>query len=144
MAVKAVLELPGNSGPGRGVFGTLCASCHRLDLVGYNVGPDLADMRRQAKETILYHIVVPEAEIVPMYATYVVELRDGRSLSGILTSETPHSITLQGPLEHEDRVARDQIVRLEALPISLMPSGLEAAMSPQQFADLLAYLRGER
>jgi hypothetical protein len=30
------------------------------------------------------------------------------------------------------------------MPNSLMPTGLDAAMSPQDLADLLAYLRGEK
>ncbi|MPY90225.1 MAG: c-type cytochrome [Luteitalea sp.] len=126
------------------MFRNLCASCHRLDQKGYNVGPDLADMRRQAKETILYHIVVPEAEIAPPFVMYVAETKDGRTLSGILTSETAASITLQGPLAYEETVRRHDLARLEALPVSPMPSGLEAAMSQQDLADLLAYLRGEQ
>ena len=100
-------------------------------------------MRRQAKETILYHIVVPEAEIAPMFVTYVAETKDGRTLSGVMTSETPNSIALQGPLAQESRILRDEISRLESLPVSMMPAGLEAAMSRQDLADLLAYLRGE-
>ena len=50
---------------GRAVFEKHCAACHRLNQQGVAVGPDLFDIRQQPKESILYHIVIPEAEIAP-------------------------------------------------------------------------------
>jgi hypothetical protein len=38
---------------------------------------------------------------------------------------------------------RANLTKVEALPGSLMPAGLEQAMSKQELADLLAYLKGE-
>ena len=73
-----------------------CASCHRLDREGHAVGPDLLDIRSQPKESILLHVVVPDYEIAPGFAASNVELKDGRSLTGIVASETPESITLSG------------------------------------------------
>ena len=142
-AAQSALALQPDPIHGRTIFKQYCSSCHRLDREGYNVGPDLADMRRQAKQTILYHIVVPDAEIAPMYAMYVADTKDGRTLGGLLTGETATSITLLGPLALEEKIPRNEIVRLEAQPGSMMPSGFDAAMSRQDLADLLGYLRGE-
>ena len=108
------------------------------------MGPDLLDIRNQPKENILFHIVVPDAEIAPAFTAYVVETRDGRSLGGIVASETPSAVTLRGPMAADTSVLRADIVRMEAFPGSLMPTGLEAAMSPQDLADLLAFLKGEQ
>ena len=88
--------------------------------------------------------LVPDGATFAAVPSYLAETKDGRTLSGILTSETANSITLQGPLAHEEKVSRQEIVRLQALPGSLMPSGLDAAMTTQELADLLAYLRGEQ
>jgi putative membrane-bound dehydrogenase-like protein len=140
---KAALALTGKGGHGREVFRLLCATCHRLDREGHAVGPDLLDMRNQTKENILYHLVVPDAEIAPAFAAYVAETKDGRALSGILASETPTSITLRGPLTQEQQVLRADLKKLEAAPGSLMPGGLEQGMSKQDLADLIAYLKGE-
>jgi putative membrane-bound dehydrogenase-like protein len=142
-AAKAALALKGEPKSGRTVFKTLCANCHRLDQDGFTVGPDLLDMRNQTKESILFHIVVPEAEVNVTYAPYAAELKDGRTLAGILASETPTGITLRMPLGVEETLLRADIKKLEALPGTLMPLGLEQAMSQQQLADLLAYLKGE-
>ena len=140
---KAVLTMTPNPPHGREVFRNLCSMCHRLDQEGHAVGPDLFDIRRQPKENILFHIIVPDAEVAPAFAPYIVETKDGRALSGILASETPNSVTLRGPLAQETSVLRSDIRKLEAAPGSLMPNGIETTMSKQDLADLLAYLKGE-
>lgn len=137
----ALKPVPAN---GRTVFNAVCASCHRLDREGHAVGPDLFDIRRQTKENILFHIVNPDAEIAPAFTAYLAEAKDGRILSGILVGDTPTSITLRGPLGVEASLLRSDLAKLEALPGSLMPTGLEAGLTKQQLADLLAYLKGEK
>lgn len=137
----ALKPVPAN---GRTVFNVVCATCHRLDREGHAVGPDLFDIRRQTKENILFHIVNPDAEIAPAFTAYLAEAKDGRILSGILVGDTPTSVTLRGPLGVEATILRSDLAKLEALPGSLMPTGLEAGLSPQQLADLLAYLKGEK
>jgi putative membrane-bound dehydrogenase-like protein len=142
-ATKA-LTLKPNPSDGRGIFNTVCATCHRLDREGHAVGPDLFDIRRQTKENILFHIVNPDAEIAPAFTAYLAEAKDGRVLSGVLVGDTPTSITLRGPLGVEATLLRADLAKLESLPSSLMPTGLEAGLSKQQLADLLAYLKGEK
>jgi putative membrane-bound dehydrogenase-like protein len=142
-ATKA-LALKPNPSDGRVAFNAVCATCHRLDREGHAVGPDLFDIRRQTKENILFHIVNPDAEIAPAFTAYLAETKDGRVLSGILIGDTPSSITLRGPLGVEATLLRADLAKLEALPNSLMPTGLEAGLSKQQLADLLAYLKGEK
>jgi putative membrane-bound dehydrogenase-like protein len=138
------LVMPAVPANGRTVFNAVCATCHRLDREGHAVGPDLFDIRRQTKENILFHIVNPDAEIAPAFTAYLAEAKDGRVLSGILVGDTPTSITLRGPLGAESTLLRTDLAKLEALPGSLMPAGLEAGLSKQQLADLLAYLKGEK
>jgi putative membrane-bound dehydrogenase-like protein len=140
---KAALALTPNPPNGIEVFRTLCATCHRLDREGVAVGPDLFDIRNQSKESILLHLVNPDAEIAPGFAAWLVETKDGRSIAGILTSESPASITLRQPGGAEETFARAAITSLTASEHSLMPPGLDAAMSQQDLADLLAWLRGE-
>jgi putative membrane-bound dehydrogenase-like protein len=141
---KTALTLKPNTPHGHEVFKNLCATCHRFEREGYAVGPDLFDIRNQPKENILFHIVVPDAEIAPAFAPYLVETRDGRTWAGLLASETPTSVTVRMPLGQEEVILRRDVSKIEAMPNSLMPAGLDAAMSSQDLADLLAYLRGEK
>jgi len=142
-ATKA-LALKPTPANGRVVFNAVCATCHRLDREGHAVGPDLFDIRRQTKENILFHLVNPDAEIAPAFTAYLAEAKDGRVLSGILVGDTPTSITLRGSLGLEATLLRSDLAKLESLPGSLMPTGLEAGLSKQQLSDLLAYLKGEK
>lgn len=140
---RAALDLKGDASNGRKVFSTHCASCHRLDREGHNVGPDLFGNRNQSKESILLHIVNPNYEVVPGFNACTIECQDGRELSGLIIGETPTSVTLRQAQGLEETLPRSGIRRLTVSSLSLMPEGLEAAMTLQQLADLLACLKGE-
>jgi putative heme-binding domain-containing protein len=100
-------------------------------------------MRNQTKEVILLHIIVPEYEIVPGYVSYSVALKDGTVEQGMIAAENPATITLRRALGEELTIGRANIAALASSGLSLMPQGLEANMSRQDMADLLAYLKGE-
>ncbi|MBI4663264.1 MAG: c-type cytochrome [Verrucomicrobia bacterium] len=140
---KSVLKLKPAPENGRALFKQHCASCHRLDREGFAVGPDLFGIRNQPKEAILLHVVVPDYEIAPGCAAYVVDTKDGRTLSGLILSETPTSITLRQAQGLEDTILRRDIASIVASNLSLMPQDLEEAMTRQDLADLIGYLKGE-
>ena len=142
-AYKDVIALKADPARGRAVFRRECAQCHRLDQEGSAVGPDLFGIRNQPKEAILLHLLVPDREITPGFAAYTVATKDGRVLTGLITSETPASLTLRQPLGKEDTILRGEIEEISAGNQSLMPQGLEKTITRQEFADLLAYLKGE-
>ena len=140
---KDVILLAPEPARGRAVFRRECAQCHRLDQEGTAVGPDLFGIRNQPKESILLHILVPDQEITQGFTAYSVATEDGRVLTGLIVSETPAAITLRQALGKEDTIPRDQVAELSASKQSLMPQGLEKSITRQEFADLLAYLKGE-
>ena len=139
---KSIVSLKSEARNGREVFKKNCASCHRLDREGIPVGPDLLGIRNQAKEVILLHIIIPEYEIAPGFLNYVVETKDGRTLSGIIGAETDAKVTLRHALGEEETVARTNILSLTSTGLSLMPQELEKNMSRQEMADLVGYLKG--
>jgi putative membrane-bound dehydrogenase-like protein len=140
---KEVVGWKADANRGRAVFRRECASCHRLDQEGYAVGPDLFGIRNQPKAAILLHLLVPDHEITPGFAAYVVATKDGRTLTGLISSETPTSLTLRQQLGKEETILRTEIDAITAGRESLMPQGLEKTITRQDFADLLAYLKGE-
>jgi putative membrane-bound dehydrogenase-like protein len=140
---RSVVSLPCVPENGRVVFKRVCATCHRLDREGVAVGPDLFGIRNQTKEAILLHVLVPDREITTGFTAYTAQTLDGRVLTGLISSETPTSITLRQPLGKEETLLRQDIEELIASKTSLMPRGVEQSVSRQEFADLLAYLKGE-
>ena len=126
------------------MFAARCASCHTFAGSGGTLGPDLSGIRNQPPDAILLHVIVPDHEITPGYAGYVVQTRDGRTLAGRLESEAPNSITLRDSASQSHTILRRDIASMAASPTSLMPGELETGLSEQQLADLIAYLKSRK
>ena len=138
-----VPKLAGNPEHGALLFGATCSSCHRLKGVGNIVGPDLAPLSDKPVDYLLTAILDPNAIIEPRFIQYNIETKDDRSLSGVIKNETATSLTLiQGGGGHED-ILRSQMATMKASTVSLMPEGLEEGKSPQDFADLIAYVKSQ-
>jgi putative membrane-bound dehydrogenase-like protein len=140
---KAVLALPANAKNGKAVFVKTCAACHQFAGEGQRVGPELTGVRLQPAEAILLHILVPDAEIYPGFTAYEAETKDGRSLTGLLTSDTPTSVTLRAAQGVEETILRANLAKLTSSSTSLMPNELEKTMTRQELADLMAFLKGQ-
>ena len=138
---KSVLALPANAKNGKAVFVKTCAACHQFAGEGARVGPELTGVRLQPAEAILLHIIVPDAEIYPGFTAYEVETKDGRSLTGLLASDTPTSVTLRAAQGVEETILRANIAKLTSATTSLMPNELEKTMTKQELADLMAFLK---
>lgn len=123
------------------VFQKTCAACHRLRDVGHAVGPDLAPLASKSPEYLLQAILDPNSAIDARYLNYIVALRDGRTLTGMLAEESAGGITLAMQEGKREVIPRRDIDALQSTGKSLMPEGLEKDISPQDMAALVAYLR---
>jgi putative heme-binding domain-containing protein len=70
------------------------------------------------------------------------QTKDGRALYGVIASETATTLVLAQPGGNRETVLRTDIASLTSAERSLMPEGLEQSITPQQMADLIAYLKG--
>jgi hypothetical protein len=86
-------------------------------------------------------ILDPNRAVEPQYMNYIAETRDGETLSGVMASETGNSVTLRIPQGAEQTVLRANLKALRSTGLSLMPEGLETGMSPQDLADLIAFVQ---
>jgi putative membrane-bound dehydrogenase-like protein len=138
---KSVLDLASNAANGKRVFQEHCSSCHLHKGLGAEVGPDLSGIRNQPAEAILLHTLVPDHEVAPGYTGYEIETKDGRTISGLMASETPSSITIRRALGEDETLLRSTIASVTSTGLSLMPQELEKNMSRQELADLIAFLK---
>ena len=126
---------------GKAAFKKTCATCHRLDDEGVEVGANLlAALGNKTPEQLLHDILDPSREVDPRYINYLVTTRNGRTFSGLIAAETGSSVTLRRAEKAEDTILRGQIEEIQATAKSLMPDGLEMQLSPQDVADVIAYL----
>jgi putative heme-binding domain-containing protein len=107
------------------------------------VGPDLAMTADKPLDWLLTAIFDPNAAIEPRYQAQLVKTKAGAALTGILSGETANNLTLRLPGGTEQAVLRDDLAGQEPLGRSLMPEGLEAALKPQDVADVLAWIRAK-
>ncbi len=127
---------------GKAVFKKTCATCHRLENEGTEVGPDLLSaLRNKNRETLLIDILDPSREVDPRYVSYIVTNKAGRVFTGMIAAETASSITLRRAERAEDTLLRTDVDTVQATAKSLMPEGLETQLSKQNVADLIAYLQ---
>jgi putative heme-binding domain-containing protein len=140
-AYRTALKLTGDVTKGRATFRKTCSTCHKLEGVGNEVGPDLAPLADRPGDYLLVAILDPNRAVEARYVNYVADLKDGRQLTGVLLAETGTSITLVGPDGKAHVLLRTNLASLESTGRSAMPEGLEKDLQPQDMADLLAYLR---
>jgi len=138
-----VPKLSGSSTSGRTLFEQNCAQCHRLRGLGNEVGPDLGIMGGKAPEQVVIAIMDPNAAVEDRFRSYSVSTKDGRDLTGIIVAETPTTLTLRAPNQPDETLLRGEITEMTASGLSLMPEGFEHAFTPQQLADVVAFVLGK-
>jgi putative membrane-bound dehydrogenase-like protein len=139
---QSALELKSDALRGKMVFQKNCSTCHRLENVGVEVGPDLLSaLRNKTPQGLLIDILDPSREVDPRFINYLVTNKAGKVFSGMIAAETASSITLRRAEKAEDTLLRSQIDDIQATAKSVMPEGLEMQISKQEMADLIAYLQ---
>jgi putative membrane-bound dehydrogenase-like protein len=141
-AYQEALELKGDATKGQTVYVQNCAICHQVrGKMGVELGPDLGTIHNWTAEIIMANILDPNISISSGYDLWNVELKNGESHQGIISSETDVAITLKNNGKLEKTINRQDIKEIKSMEISAMPSGLEKKINKQEMADLLAFLR---
>jgi putative heme-binding domain-containing protein len=139
---RVVAGLHGDGVKGAAIYLATCSPCHAYLGQGHQVGPDITTFRNKSIEDFLVAILDPNAVVEPRYTAYTVQTRDGRALYGVISSESATTLVLSQPGGIRETILRSDIVSLRGSALSLMPEGLEQALTPQNLADLIAYLKG--
>ena len=130
---------PGDAPRGRAVFARICQQCHTLFDAGGKVGPDLTGSNRADLDYLLQNIIDPNAVIPNEYRASTIELKDGRSITGIVKQQEDKSVNVL--TQNEALVLpRNEIQSIQQSELSMMPEGLLAPLTDQEVRDLLYYL----
>ncbi|WP_231742730.1 PVC-type heme-binding CxxCH protein [Stieleria varia] len=133
-------SLQGDPAAGKLQFTQRCATCHQLFGEGQKVGPPLDGYERGSTRFWIHNMVDPSLEIREGYQSYLVLTLDGRTVTGMIAAQDETTVTLRTAKGETQKIDREKIEVLRALPASLMPDGLLKDASEQQIRDLLAYL----
>ncbi len=140
-----LLSKQGDIGRGRALFlaGTAaqCKNCHRAGDQGGKVGPELSHIGgKLSRAQLLDKLLEPSKTVDPKFVAYLAQMKNGKSVQGILVSQTDREVVLH---DIEDKLVRIPAADLEHLikqSRSLMPDQLLRDLTAEQGADLLAFL----
>jgi putative membrane-bound dehydrogenase-like protein len=122
-----------------------CITCHAMAYAGGRIGPDLTKIGSIRSPTdLLEAIVLPSASFVRSYEPVVVLTVDGKLIAGIPQEPDAQQLVVQTSASESVVVPREEIEQIERGEVSLMPSGYEMLFSPQELADLVAFLARAR
>jgi putative heme-binding domain-containing protein len=100
----------------------------------------LTGSNRRNLDYILENVLDPSALVARDYRVSIVATTDGRVISGIVRPLTGGTLQIQTANETV-LLAKEDIAAIEESPLSMMPEGAFERLSPQEIADLVAYLR---
>jgi len=136
---------PGDVRRGQAVFNsskTSCIACHTVGYVGGKQGPDLTKIGGiRSERDLLESILFPSASFVRSYEPLIVRTRDGKSYNGVPKKDAPDEIVLVLAADKEVRIPRDEVEDVQPGKVSIMPAGLDKQLTPQELADLIAFLK---
>jgi putative membrane-bound dehydrogenase-like protein len=125
---------------GEVVFRRECVVCHKVGDIGRAVGPDLSASTYRDRKELLEQVLDPNRNVPPKYENYICIDNDGRVTTGILTTQTATSITLQRQEDENSTILRANIDELQGTGKSLMPEGFERNITTKEMSDLIEFL----
>lgn len=140
-AILSALKQKPDMEQGRELFRAVCSACHRSHGIGFSVGPDLDAEFQRAPEVILRDILFPSEAARPGYDTIMAKTQRGEVLIGITVSDSPTSLTLRLPGGAERTLLKKRTEFRTVRNVSLMPAGLGLSLTPEQIAQVIAFLR---
>ena len=139
-----VLQMAGDVRRGADIFrrpGLACLTCHQVGKEGADFGPRLGEIGGKLGKEALYDAIIdPSAGISFGYEAWLVGLKDGEEVLGLISSETDMELVLKVAGGQVLRYPKSEVLRRDKQVQSVMPAGLQEGLSAQDFADLLSYL----
>ncbi len=140
--IVELTKIKGVKENGQLVFKNYCATCHKIADQGTDFGPNLSQIgAKLTKESIFSSIIHPDLGISFGYEGWIITLKDGTELSGIISSKTETDIILKMPGGISQNIKTSNIKSKVQLDSSVMPSGLQESMTTQELVDLAEYLK---
>jgi putative membrane-bound dehydrogenase-like protein len=135
-----VVKKDGDPANGKKVYMAQCGKCHQYAGEGTAVGPDLTGMAVHPKEELLIHILDPSRSVEGNYKAYRAVTLDGRTVIGLLASESRTAVELVDAEGKRHAFQRDDLEALTETDKSLMPEGFEKQVSAAELTDLLTFM----
>ena len=119
-----------------------CAACHTTADGQTPKGPHLVEIGKRSKADELVEAVLkPSAKLAQGYETYRFVMTDGRVVQGFVVGERADATVIRTSEGVPQELKKADIESRAMQKLSAMPDGLAANLTPEQIADLIAYLQ---
>lgn len=148
-AWQAAIGSGGDRDAGRRVFfstSMICTACHRYEGRGGVIGPDLSLIGRTVDRNKLIHSILrPSDEVAPQFQGWEVTKKSGEVVNGLQAHVRQGGNVSIIPFDgSEILIPKNEVVGFQAMTRSLMPDGTAAALTVDEFRDLVAFLEGSK
>ena len=118
-----------------------CIRCHRMSGEGGEIGPELTALRQATDRVfILESIIDPNTTITTGFQNFLLKLKSGESLSGIVSFESTDEVVVTSVVEGKKRRVKTADI-LERMPLpSAMPPGFGLVLGKRAIRDLVEFL----
>ncbi len=135
----------GDADAGRAIFEKKpeagCVRCHAIDGKGGQIGPELTWLRKSIERIrILESLIAPNATIAPGFQSAALTLKNGETVAGVVSSETPDELVITTVADGRQRkVAVAEIAERTPLP-SPMPPHFGVVLDKRAIRDLVEFI----
>ena len=142
--VAELLKMTGDAKRGAEVYrrdAIGCIKCHQVNGEGTDFGPALSEIgSKLGKDALLEAILDPSAGISFGFEAWTIELKNGDEAFGLIVSDAADEVAVKAVGGVVTRFKKSDIARRTQDKLSIMPAGLQAAMTTQELVDLIEYL----
>lgn len=142
--ISELVKIKGDPTAGARIFTNAipgCGSCHVVNGRGAELGPNLSEIGTKLGRDALFEAILdPSAGISFGFEAWNFVLKNGDEVFGLIGSETADEVSVKAVGGIITRLKKNEIASRQQSKLSIMPAGLQTAMTAQELADLVAYL----
>ena len=143
IATYRALNTEGDAARGEPLFKRqACIACHTTANGQTPKGPHLVDIgKRYKKAELVESILNPAAKIAQGFDTYLFVMDSGKVVTGFVSGESADEVQVRQTNGLAMSLKKDDIEIRQQKKESMMPVGIANNLTPEQLADLVAYLQ---
>jgi putative heme-binding domain-containing protein len=125
---------------GKKVYANNCAACHQIAGQGGKVGPNIDGVGNRGLERVLEDVLDPNRNVDVAFRATMLNLSDGRQLTGMLVREEGAVYVLADAEGKEQRIPKADVDKRVTTAMSPMPANFGEKIKEDDFYNLMAYL----
>jgi putative heme-binding domain-containing protein len=125
---------------GEAIFLKNCSMCHQVDNKGGLIGPQLDGIGNWGRHALTTKILDPNRNITENFRNYNINLKNGKSISGLYRRDEGQMLVLASATGEEFIINKQDIKEKVASKYTLMPDNFSSTIEKDDFDALMVYL----